>query len=290
GNAVRGDAEGSGSIGVYGGSALSAGVVGRSANASGVEGYGYYGVYAEGTQTGVVAKATNGYGVWASSTVGGAVAAVVGNNSGNNGNGVIGEANSGSSAYGIWGKSTGGYAGYFDGKVRVSGYLEKAGGGFVIDHPLDPANKYLYHSFVESPDMMNIYNGNVTLDANGEAVVELPDWFQTLNRDFRYQLTCIGGFAPVYIAEEISGNRFRIAGGSSGMKVSWQVTGIRQDAFANAHRLPVEVEKSGTEQGKYLYPKEHGLPETMGINSEKILRVENARSKVTQDDNRNRQR
>jgi hypothetical protein len=95
----------------------------------------------------------------------------------------------------------------------VIGNLSKGGGSFKIDHPLDPANKYLYHSFVESPDMMNVYNGNVVLDANGEAVVVLPDWFEALNRDFRYQLTCIGGFAPVYIAEEIANNQFKIAGG-----------------------------------------------------------------------------
>jgi hypothetical protein len=44
---------------------------------------------------------------------------------------------------------------------------------FRIDHPLDPANKYLNHSAVESPDMKNIYDGVVTLDADGEAVVEL---------------------------------------------------------------------------------------------------------------------
>jgi len=105
-----------------------------------------------------------------------------------------------------------GYAGAFNGNVRVSGNLSKTSGSFKIDHPLDPANKYLYHSFVESPDMMNIYNGNVVLDANGEAVVGLPDWFGALNRDFRYQLSCIGAFAPVYIAEEISNNQFKIAG------------------------------------------------------------------------------
>ncbi len=163
---------------------------------------------------------------------------------------------------------SGNYAGYFFGNVHVTGTLTKASGSFKIDHPLDPANKYLQHSFVESPDMMNIYNGNVILNSNGEAVVELPAWFEALNRDFRYQLTCIGGFAPVYIAEEISGNRFKIAGGSPGMKVSWQVTGIRQDAYAKAHPLQVEEEKTGDERGKYLHPKEWGMPEIMGIGYE----------------------
>jgi hypothetical protein len=106
-----------------------------------------------------------------------------------------------------------------------------------IDHPLDPANKYLYHSFVESPDMKNVYDGLVALDENGEAEIELPDWFGALNKDFRYQLTAIGAPGPnLYIAEEISdavtnfgstgsnknnNSRFKIAGGRSGTKVSW---------------------------------------------------------------------
>jgi hypothetical protein len=158
-----------------------------------------------------------------------------------------------------------GYAGDFEGNVNVTGNLSKGGGSFKIDHPLDPANKYLYHSFAESPDMMNIYNGNVVLDANGEAVVGFPDWFGALNRDFRYQLTCIGGFAPVYIAEEISNNQFKIAGGKSGMKISWQVTGIRQDAWANAHRIQVEVEKPERERGYYIHPELYGAPEEKGI-------------------------
>ena len=158
-----------------------------------------------------------------------------------------------------------GYAGYFSGDVFVGGNLSKSSGSFKIDHPLDPANKYLYHSFVESPDMMNIYNGNAMLDANGEAVIALPEWFGTLNRDYRYQLTCIGGFAPVYVAEEISNNQFKIAGGKSGMKVSWQVTGVRQDAWANAHRIPVEVEKPERERGYYLHPELYGAPDEKNI-------------------------
>jgi hypothetical protein len=145
-------------------------------------------------------------------------------------------------------------AGYFRGSVTVTGNLTKGGGSFKIDHPLDPANRYLSHSFVESPDMKNVYDGVVTLDEGGEAVVVLPDWFEALNRDFRYQLTCIGGFAPVYIAEEIRGNRFRIAGGIPGMKVSWQVTGIRHDPWAEAHRIPVEEEKPEAERGRYRNP------------------------------------
>jgi hypothetical protein len=167
-----------------------------------------------------------------------------------------------------------GSAGEFFGDVKITGNLYVTGsvnGGskpWKIDHPLDPDNKFLYHVSVESPDMMNVYNGEVVLDAKGEAAVELPTYFEALNRDFRYQLTCIGGFAPVYVAERIHENRFKIAGGREGLAVSWQVTGIRQDAYANAHRIVPEVEKSPTEKGKLLYPVELGRPASDGINSE----------------------
>jgi trimeric autotransporter adhesin len=145
------------------------------------------------------------------------------------------------------------------GNALVSGTLSKAGGSFKIDDPIDPANKYLSHSFVESPDMMNIYNGTVHLDAKGQAVVEMPDWFSALNRDFQYQLTAIGAPAPrLYIAEKMQGNHFRIAGGKKGQEVSWMVTGIRQDAWANAHRIPTEEVKPANEQGKYLHPELFG--------------------------------
>jgi hypothetical protein len=132
----------------------------------------------------------------------------------------------------------------FNGDVTVNGTLTKSAGSFKIDHPLDPAHKYLSHSFVESPDMLNVYNGNATLDGRGEAVVLLPAYFEALNRDFRYQLTPIDAPGPnLYIAEEISGNRFVIAGGTAGARVSWQVTGVRQDAYAEAHRIQVEQDK-----------------------------------------------
>jgi hypothetical protein len=169
--------------------------------------------------------------------------------------------------YGVYVASAGtGYAAQFVGNVMVNGYLQKAAGSFKIDHPLDPENQYLYHSFVESPDMMNVYNGNVVLGADGTAWVELPEWFEALNRDYRYQLTPIGGPGPnLYIAQEVQGNRFQIAGGAPGLKVSWQVTGIRQDAYAEAHRIPVEEDKPAEERGTYLHPQEHGQPEARGL-------------------------
>ena len=148
-----------------------------------------------------------------------------------------------------------GLSGEFGGNVTVHGNLSKSGGSFRIDHPLDPANQYLYHSFVESPDMKNIYDGNVTTDGSGRAIVTLPAWFEALNRDFRYQLTTIGQPAQVWVESKIVNNAFSIRSDKPHVEVSWQVTGIRQDAWANAHRIPVEVEKDQAEQGHYLHPE-----------------------------------
>jgi hypothetical protein len=169
-------------------------------------------------------------------------------------------------ADGVHVMAAGGYAGNFVGNVRVTGTLSKGAGSFTIDHPLDPENQYLQHSFVESPDMMNVYNGNVQLDVNGEAWVTLPDWFEALNRDFRYQLTPVGGPGPgLYVAQEVQDNRFQIAGGTSGLKVSWQVTGIRHDPYAKANRIVVEVDKPDDERGTYLHPEAYGLPQSRGL-------------------------
>jgi trimeric autotransporter adhesin len=151
-------------------------------------------------------------------------------------------------------------AGEFIGNVEVEGSLSKDSGSFKIDDPLDPANKYLYHSFVESPDMMNIYNGNVVTNATGDAVVTLPDWFETLNRDFRYQLTVLGQFAQAVVGSEVSNHQFAIKTDKPNVKVSWQVTGIRQDAWANAHRIPVEVMKPEKERGFYRHPELYNAP------------------------------
>jgi hypothetical protein len=144
--------------------------------------------------------------------------------------------------------------------------LVKPGGGFSIDMPGPEApNSILNHSFVESPDMMNVYNGNVTTDGGGNATVQLPGYFEALNRDFRYQLTVIGQFAQVIVAEEIRDNRFAIKTDKPNVRVSWQVTGIRHDVWANAHRIQVEVEKPEAERGKYLHPEEHNQPETASL-------------------------
>ncbi len=194
------------------------------------------------------------------------------------GKAVSGYINSGQGVgYAIYGETpqSTNFAGYFNGKVAITGTLSKGGGSFKIDHPLDPENKYLYHSFVESPDMKNIYDGVVRTDARGYATITMPDWFEALNRDFRYQLTVIDdqntdAFVQAKVVRRITTNQFMIRTSSPGVTVSWQVTGTRHDAFANAHRIPVEEDKPDDERGLYLYPKEHGQVVERGINYQRM--------------------
>lgn len=262
------------------------GVYATSASPSGIGVQGWH-LASSGTAAAVrgdtASTSANAVGVLGqiTSTAGGSFAAAVrGNNNSTGGNGIGVYGGHAGGGYGVFGTSvTGsgivgnagatGTAGTFFGKVDVTGNLSKGAGSFKIDHPLDPTNKYLYHSFVESPDMLNIYNGNVTLDADGNATVSLPTWFQALNMEFRYQLTPIGAPGPnLYVAAEVSGNQFKIAGGAPKSKVSWQLTGIRQDPYAQAHRIPVEQDKSADERGTYLYPTEAGQPASLGLNYE----------------------
>lgn len=204
----------------------------------------------------------NGIGVWGSHA--GTGWGVYGTAAGA-GRGVYGVA-TGTGGSGVYGTGAGGAnAATFNGNVSVSGTLSKGSGTFRIDHPLDPENRYLSHSFVESPEMKNIYDGVVTLDESGRAAVTMPSYFDALNRDFRYQLTCVGGYAPIYIEQELADRRFIIAGGTPGLKVSWQVTGVRQDPFAVANPVRVEEEKSDADKGRYLHPAAYGLPEERGI-------------------------
>jgi hypothetical protein len=175
--------------------------------------------------------------------------------------GVYGSSDTYVGVYGFTNNGAGNYAGYFVGNVNVTGAIAAAASVFRIDHPLDPSNKYLSHASVESSDMKNIYDGVVTLDAKGMATVTLPDWFEAFNQDFRYQLTAIGAPGPdLYIAQEIHGNQFAIAGGKPGSKVSWQITGIRSDAYAKQNRMQIESVKPADQRGKYLHPESYGQP------------------------------
>lgn len=231
-------------LGVYG-SATTAGVQGVSVNGIGVVGYNKNSSFAATTGGG------NSYGVYGyANTIGGSTIP--------------------GTRYGVYGYATGAatnYAGYFSGNVQVTGSIAKGSGTFKIDHPLDPENKYLYHSFVESPDMMNVYNGNITTDAAGKAIVTLPSYFEAENKDFKYQLTIIDDseFAMARIAKKISNNQFEIATDKPGIEVSWQVTGIRNDKYANAHRIVPEVEKEAAFKGLYLHAAEWGKPEEKSI-------------------------
>ena len=229
---------GGGSTGVYG-SGSTEGITGTTSNVNGnaVHGTGgMYGVHGDNARTAGVRGDSNYVGVWAQAPSF-ALYAESPATSGQN--------------YAIFGKSNASscYAVFAQGNAHVNGTLSKAAGSFRIDHPLDPDHQWLSHSFVESPDMMNVYNGNVTLDGAGTATVDLPDYFGALNRDFRYQLTCIGGHAPVYVAAKVADNRFSIAGGTPGLEVSWQVTGIRQDAYAKEHPIVVEAPKTKEQKG-----------------------------------------
>jgi hypothetical protein len=163
-------------------------------------------------------------------------------------------------------------AALFNGGVHVQGTITKNGGSFKIDHPVDPENKTLSHSFVESPDMMNVYNGNIVTDATGYATVILPEWFESLNKDFRYQLTVVdeedsADFIQAKVVKKISGNRFTLRTSAPETEVSWLVTGVRRDAWANANRIPVEEEKSEEGKGRYLNPELFGAPADKGIYS-----------------------
>ena len=188
--------------------------------------------------------------------------------------GVVGQSDNANGVTGVTKSQTAGAvvgvghrAALFQGNVGVTGIFAVQGyKKFKIDDPLDPASKYLSHVSVESSKATDFYNGEAVLDRAGEAVVQLPDWFEALNKDFCYQLTAVGTAAPnLYIAEKISHNTFKIAGGKPGLEVSWQVTGVRNDAWAKAHPLKVEEEKPLREQGTYISPELFGQPEEKGL-------------------------
>ncbi|MBI4468525.1 MAG: hypothetical protein HY650_04290 [Acidobacteria bacterium] len=269
-------------LGVRGESTDGYGVQGSSQSSLGIGGFSKSG-------TGVQGRSDSGYGLLGIST---------------SSNGIQGESKSlrgvvgiseersgvlglGTNGVAVSGESTGSAGGFFTTGTRASygivagclegvpscraallnGSLQTVGVKFFhIDHPLYPASKYLNHASVESSEIKNLYDGLAVLDGNGEAVVTLPEWFEALNKEFRYQLTAVGAAGPnLYVAEEVANNRFRIAGGTPGMKVLWQVTGNRQDAYAKANPMEVEENKSDAERGHYLNPELFGQPKEKNI-------------------------
>ena len=233
-------------IGVFGNSPSGWGVLGTSPRDTG-RGTGVMGF---GGRAGVAGSSDTGAGMDGESTSGFGVA-------GNSGIGI-----------GVYGRCfnpdplLNHVGGYFDGGIKVVNGLKP----FTIDHPLDPQNRYLVHTSVESSEMKNVYDGVARLDKDGGAWVDLPEWFEALNGDFRYQLTAVGGAMPnLHVAEEVSENRFKIAGGQEGMKVCWQLTGTRKDPWAAANPFEVEQEKPQEERGRYLEPGLYDAPEEQRV-------------------------
>ncbi len=195
---------------------------------------------------------TTGVAGWAGSPQGRGVHGLASNSSNSGTNyGVLGETLSQSTGFGV----------YSLGRMGATGTKS-----FQIDHPLDPENYFLNHFCVEAPDPMNAYSGVVTLDANGEAWVQLPDYFEAINRDPRYTLTPIGASMPnLHVAVEIQGNRFKIAGGVPGKKVSWRVEAIRNDLWVQRYGYQTEQIKPEEYRGKYIIPELYGQPIERGI-------------------------
>jgi len=299
---VKGDANGLLGVGVWG-------------TASGTDGIGVYGVASDGSGSNfggyfvTNSTGTNATGVFGQATAEtGTTYGVWGQNNSTSGYGVIGinDRTGNTITYGVYGRSGTEFArGVYGQATAVSGnpvgVLGESNGigwglyalgnsgasgvkAFRIDHPDDPANKYLLHYSTESPEVLNAYSGKVMLDGAGEAVVELPHYFAKINKDPRYTLTAVGAPMPMlHVAEEIdeaalsAGENaepgeagplcsFRIAGGAPGGKVSWRVEALRNDRWVQNRGAPVEVEKQGVEKGTYQHPELYNQAPEMGMN------------------------
>jgi hypothetical protein len=246
GTGVRGLATATtgGAFGVYGQSDSTSGrgVFGWATATSGTT-YGVYGLSASPDGLGVFgyAAATSGpaWGVWGRTD------------------------SSASTAYAVIGVEPSGGAGH---AVYAFGTLAATGTkAFQIDHPLNPENYYLNHFCTEGPDPMNAYSGNVVTDAKGYATIQLPDYFESINRDYRYQLTVIGQFAQAIVAEEIRNNRFVIRTDKPYVKVSWRVEAVRNDLWVQHYGFQTEQEKEDAIKGKYLNPELYGQSKERAI-------------------------
>jgi hypothetical protein len=268
---VQGRSSSTSGVGVFGEATATSGSVygvqGRSSSTSGV------GVFGEATATtgntygGLFQNpSSSGAGVYgyAQATTG-TNFGVVGRSESPSGRGVVGvaEASTGTN-YGVLGRtnsSTNGWGVYANGRLGASG--TKA---FQIDHPLRPETHFLNHFCIEAPEPYNLYRGTVTLDAQGEAWVQLPDYFEAINRDASYHLTPIGAAMPnLHVAVEIQGNRFKIAGGAPFKKVSWEVKAVRNDPWVQQYGYQTEQEKPKEYQGLYLHPELYGQPKERGV-------------------------
>lgn len=274
GRAVQGTATGTGTGTSYGGYFTSASTNGRavfgSATGTTSDNFGGYflssgpagyGIRAENTNTGTGTS----YGVYGESngsttSYGGYFTA-----SGSTARGVYALA-SGSTGvnYGVRGQTSSatGFAVYGVGDV---GGTSKS---FVIDHPQDPANKYLRHYCAEGPAPLNIYQGEVTTDSKGFAWIELPSYYESLNKNAKIQLTVVDeseDFVMVKVSKRVQNGRFQIRTSKPNVEVFWEVKAERNDPYMQAHPPRVEYDKEGDEKGKYQHPEVHGMPASMGI-------------------------
>ncbi|MBA7714361.1 hypothetical protein ES703_123383 [subsurface metagenome] len=238
----------SGIAGVYGGTSASDcyGVYGNCTGANG--GRGVYG-RATGSSTGVWGEATSGVGGWFVNNSASSYAVYAYNNNG-------------ATAPGI----------YVRGNAQITGSLTKGSGTFLIDHPLDPKNKVLRHSFIEGPEMTNIYKGRTKL-VNGVATIELPSYFDALNHPNGREiiLTPINGWSPLYLDGKIKDNKFTVKTTKEGnpeQEFSWVILAVRNDAFARQNPIVVEEEKgTGTatsyKKGEYIHAKAFGIEQAI---------------------------
>ncbi|GIV17070.1 MAG: hypothetical protein KatS3mg022_2505 [Armatimonadota bacterium] len=279
---VAGQNDSSGGRGVFGWASASdgytTGVYGKSdsTNGTGVSGWasaasgnttGVHGQSNSTSGTGVYGHATassgNTIGVYgrSNSTAGDAIVGWASATTGST-TGVYGQSNS-TAGFGVYGWKPSGGSGY--GVYYVGGLAGTGTKSFQMDHPLSPETHFLNHFCTEGPEPYNAYSGNVTTDAQGYAVVQLPDYFEIINRDFRYQLTCIGQFAQAIVAEEIRNNRFVIRTDKPYVKVSWRVEAIRNDRWVQEYGYEAEQPKPAEYRGKYLHPELYGQPKELGI-------------------------
>lgn len=171
--------------------------------------------------------------------------------------------------FGFAASGTDNWSGYFSGALYASS-ANAAVKAFMIDHPLDPENKVLYHSSVESSERMNLYRGTVTTDARGYASIAVPSWFDALNEDVMYQLTVIdtadsAGFTLAKVVQELKLGKFKIRTSVGNAKVSWLLTGRRHDPVSEHYPFEIERAKTAGERGKYYEPEAYGKDKSLGM-------------------------
>ncbi len=166
---------------------------------------------------------------------------------------------------------------YATGDIGASGTKS-----FIIDHPNDPANKYLKHFAIESNEVLNIYRGTAFFDASGRTTIQLPEYYSTINKNASYQLTAIGAAMPnLFIEREVnSTNTFVIAGGIAEKKVSWVLTAERNDPYLqqNPEKRDNVLDK-GEDRGKYLTPQLYNQPKESGMFYREVIKHETSSAK-----------